>query len=77
MVQQNCIAVTSTPFSGLAVAGDPSFKTFEAAFPYVVRKLLSDNSVASRIILHSVLYSFIHLVSSHTVIDLNGVSVTY
>ncbi|XP_060185817.1 uncharacterized protein LOC132615263 isoform X3 [Lycium barbarum] len=39
---------------GLAVAGDPSFKTFEAAFPYVVRKLLSDNSVASRKILHSV-----------------------
>lgn len=39
---------------GLAVAGDPNFKTFEAAFPYVVRKLLSDNSVASRKILHSV-----------------------
>ncbi|MCD7450647.1 hypothetical protein HAX54_007833, partial [Datura stramonium] len=39
---------------GLAVAGDPSFKTFEATFPYVVRKLLSDNSVASRKILHSV-----------------------
>ncbi|KAJ8544177.1 hypothetical protein K7X08_035707 [Anisodus acutangulus] len=39
---------------GLAVAGDPSFKTFEAAFPYVVRKLLSDNSVAARKILHSV-----------------------
>ncbi|KAG5610952.1 hypothetical protein H5410_022233 [Solanum commersonii] len=39
---------------GLAVAGDPSFKTFEAAIPYVVRKLLSDNSVASRKILHSV-----------------------
>ncbi|XP_070031194.1 uncharacterized protein [Nicotiana tomentosiformis] len=39
---------------GLAVAGDPSFKTFEAAFPYVVRKLLSDNSAATRKILHSV-----------------------
>ncbi|KAL3339433.1 hypothetical protein AABB24_028177 [Solanum stoloniferum] len=39
---------------GLAVAGDPTFKTFEAAIPYVVRKLLSDNSVASRKILHSV-----------------------
>lgn len=59
------------------MAGDPSFKTFEAAFPYVVRKLLSDNSVASRKILHSVLYKFIHLVSTQSVIDLNGVPVTY
>ncbi|CAN4112874.1 unnamed protein product [Withania somnifera] len=39
---------------GLAVAGDPNFKTFEAAIPYVVRKLFSDNSFASRKILHSV-----------------------
>ncbi|KAF5742532.1 hypothetical protein HS088_TW09G00582 [Tripterygium wilfordii] len=39
---------------GLAVAGDPNFKTFEAAYPYVVRKLLTENSAATRKILHSV-----------------------
>lgn len=41
-------------FSGLAVAADPNFKTFEAAYPYVVQKLLTDNSVDTRRILHSV-----------------------
>lgn len=40
---------------GLAIAADPNFKTFEAAYPFVVRKLLTENSVASRNILHSVL----------------------
>ncbi|KAL2526449.1 Protein kinase superfamily protein [Abeliophyllum distichum] len=39
---------------GLAVAADPTFKTFEAAYPFVVQKLLIDNSAASRRILHSV-----------------------
>lgn len=39
---------------GFAVAGDPNFKTFEAAYPYVVRKLLTDDSAATRKILHSV-----------------------
>lgn len=39
---------------GLAVAADPNFRTFEAAYPYVVRKLLTDNSASSRRILHSV-----------------------
>lgn len=39
---------------GLAVAADTNFKTFEAAYPYVVRKLLTDNSAATRKILHSV-----------------------
>ncbi|XP_052199023.1 uncharacterized protein LOC127806070 isoform X2 [Diospyros lotus] len=39
---------------GLAVAADPNFRTFEAAYPYVFRKLLTDNSVASRRILQSV-----------------------
>ncbi|KAL9687802.1 hypothetical protein QQ045_032209 [Rhodiola kirilowii] len=39
---------------GLAVAADPNFKTFEAAYPYVVSKLLTDNSAATRKILHSV-----------------------
>ncbi|KAK6929208.1 TMEM115/Pdh1/Rbl19 [Dillenia turbinata] len=39
---------------GLAVAADKNFKTFDAAYPYVVRKLLTDNSAASRRILHSV-----------------------
>lgn len=41
-------------FEGLAVAADTNFKTFEAAFPYVVRKLLTDNSTSMRRILHSV-----------------------
>lgn len=40
---------------GLAVAADPNFRTFEAAYPYVVRKLLTDNSAPSRRILHSVI----------------------
>ncbi|KAL9252489.1 hypothetical protein AKJ16_DCAP14447 [Drosera capensis] len=39
---------------GLAVAADENFRTFEAAYPYVVRKLLIDNSESSRRILHSV-----------------------
>ncbi|KAL7228702.1 hypothetical protein ACSBR2_007412 [Camellia fascicularis] len=39
---------------GLAVAADPNFKTFEAAYPYVVQKLLTDNSADTRRILHSV-----------------------
>lgn len=38
---------------GLAAAGDPNFKTFEAAYPYVVQKLLTENSVEARKILHS------------------------
>ncbi|XP_043814421.1 uncharacterized protein slr1919 isoform X3 [Manihot esculenta] len=38
---------------GLAVAADPNFKTFEAAYPYVVRKLLTENSAETRKILHS------------------------
>lgn len=41
--------------SGLAVAADKNFKTFEAAYPYVVQKLLTDNSAAIRRILHSVM----------------------
>ncbi|CAN1237894.1 Uncharacterized protein sll0005 [Linum grandiflorum] len=40
---------------GLAVAADPSFKTFEAAYPYVVRKLLTENSADTRKILYSVI----------------------
>lgn len=42
-------------FEGLAIAADTNFKTFEAAYPYVVRKLLTENSAATRKILHSVL----------------------
>ncbi|XP_019427496.1 PREDICTED: uncharacterized protein LOC109335776 isoform X1 [Lupinus angustifolius] len=42
-------------FEGLAIAADKNFKTFEAAYPYVVRKLLTENSTATRNILHSVL----------------------
>ncbi|KAK7279667.1 hypothetical protein RJT34_24723 [Clitoria ternatea] len=40
---------------GLAIAADTNFKTFVAAYPYVVRKLLTENSAATRNILHSVL----------------------
>uniref|UniRef100_A0A803N621 Protein kinase domain-containing protein n=2 Tax=Chenopodium quinoa TaxID=63459 RepID=A0A803N621_CHEQI len=40
---------------GLAIAANDKFKTFEAAYPYVVHKLLTDNSDASRRILHSVI----------------------
>jgi aarF domain-containing kinase len=45
-------------FPGLAAAGDPNFKTFEAAYPFVVQKLITENSAATRKILHSVLHSF-------------------
>ncbi|XP_059628301.1 uncharacterized protein LOC132271059 isoform X1 [Cornus florida] len=41
-------------FEGLAITIDPNFKTFEAAYPYVVHKLLTDNSAATRKILYSV-----------------------
>lgn len=40
--------------TGLAVAADRDFKTFQAAYPYVVQKLLTDNSAATRRILNSV-----------------------
>ncbi|KZV24276.1 hypothetical protein F511_01758 [Dorcoceras hygrometricum] len=42
---------------GLAVAADPTFKTFEAACPYVVQKLLVDDSLAARKILYSVVFN--------------------
>ncbi|CAL0316096.1 unnamed protein product [Lupinus luteus] len=42
-------------FEGLAIAADKNFKTFEAAYPYVVRKLLTENSAGTRNILHSAL----------------------
>nr|GEU67489.1 kinase superfamily protein isoform 1 [Tanacetum cinerariifolium] len=42
-------------FEGLAMAGDPNFNTFQDSYPYVVRKLLSDNSLDTRKILHSVM----------------------
>ncbi|WOL12957.1 hypothetical protein Cni_G21726 [Canna indica] len=41
-------------FEGLAVAADRNFKTFQAAYHYVARKLLYDNSAATRKILFSV-----------------------
>ena len=40
--------------SGLALAADRNFKTFQAAYNYVARKLLRDNSAAARKILYSV-----------------------
>ncbi|KAK3159402.1 hypothetical protein QOZ80_2AG0149680 [Eleusine coracana subsp. coracana] len=42
---------------GLAVAADETFKTFQAAYPYVVRKLLSDNSPATRRLLNQVIFN--------------------
>jgi len=45
---------------GLAVAADGTFKTFQAAYPYVIRKLLSDNSLATRRLLNQV--TFIYLI---------------
>ncbi|CAM0942834.1 unnamed protein product [Alopecurus aequalis] len=42
---------------GLAMAGDGTFKTFQAAYPYVVRKLLSDNSPETRKVLHQVIFN--------------------
>ncbi|CAN0909274.1 Uncharacterized protein slr1919 [Linum grandiflorum] len=38
---------------GLAIAADPNFKTFEAAYPYVAQKLLTENSPHTRKILYS------------------------
>lgn len=42
---------------GLAIAQDGTFKTFQAAYPYVVRKLLSDNSLDTRKVLHQVIFN--------------------
>jgi hypothetical protein len=42
---------------GLAVAADGTFKIFQAAYPYVVRKLLSDNSLATRRLLNQVAFT--------------------
>eukprot|EP00262_Sarcandra_glabra_P006917 TRINITY_DN19477_c0_g1_i2.p1 TRINITY_DN19477_c0_g1~~TRINITY_DN19477_c0_g1_i2.p1 ORF type:complete len:812 (+),score=125.18 TRINITY_DN19477_c0_g1_i2:159-2594(+) len=42
---------------GLAIAADQDFKTFQAAYPYVVKKLLTDNSAAMRRIIHSVVFN--------------------
>ncbi|PON63064.1 Tyrosine-protein kinase [Trema orientale] len=41
-------------FEGLALAADKNFKTFEAAYPYVFQKLLTENSAATNKILFSV-----------------------
>ncbi|EHA8590377.1 hypothetical protein COCNU_scaffold017833G000020 [Cocos nucifera] len=37
---------------GLALAADQNFKTFQTAYPYVVQKLLYDNSASTRKILY-------------------------
>ncbi|CAN6274048.1 unnamed protein product [Urochloa humidicola] len=42
---------------GLAVAADGTFKTFQAAYPYVVRKLLSDNSLTTRRLLNQAIFN--------------------
>ncbi|XP_042433560.1 uncharacterized protein slr1919-like [Zingiber officinale] len=44
-------------FEGLAVAADPNFKTFQAAYNFVSTRLLYDNSAATRKILHSVVFN--------------------
>ncbi|KAG6475958.1 hypothetical protein ZIOFF_065190 [Zingiber officinale] len=41
----------------LAVAADPNFKTFQAAYNFVSTRLLYDNSAATRKILHSVVFN--------------------
>lgn len=41
--------------AGLAIAADSNFKTFEAAYPYVFQKLLTENSAATNKILYSVI----------------------
>ncbi|KAG6478783.1 hypothetical protein ZIOFF_062227 [Zingiber officinale] len=45
------------PIAGLAVAADPNFKTFQAAYNFVSTRLLYDNSAATRKILHSVVFN--------------------
>lgn len=42
---------------GLAMAADGTFKTFQAAYPYVVQKLLSDNSRTTRRLLNQVIFN--------------------
>lgn len=42
---------------GLAVAADGTFKTFQAAYPYVVRKLLSENSLETRRLLNQAIFN--------------------
>ncbi|XP_008807297.3 uncharacterized protein slr1919 isoform X1 [Phoenix dactylifera] len=42
---------------GLALAADQNFKTFQSAYPYVVQKLLYDNSASTRRILYSVVFN--------------------
>ncbi|CAD5190359.1 unnamed protein product [Musa acuminata subsp. malaccensis] len=44
-------------FEGLALAADRNFKTFQAAYNYVARKLLHDNSATARKILYSVVFN--------------------
>ncbi|KAK4778322.1 hypothetical protein SAY87_018509 [Trapa incisa] len=42
---------------GLALSGDQNFRTFEATYPFVVRKLLTENTVETRRILYSVVFT--------------------
>ncbi|TVU27799.1 hypothetical protein EJB05_19300 [Eragrostis curvula] len=42
---------------GLAVAADETFKTFQAAYPFVVRKLLSNNSPETRRLLNQAIFN--------------------
>ncbi|KAI4302337.1 hypothetical protein MLD38_038094 [Melastoma candidum] len=42
---------------GLALAADRNFKTFQAAYPYVVRKLLMENTLETRRILYPVVFN--------------------
>lgn len=44
-------------FEGLALAADRNFKTFQAAYNYVARKLIYDNSAATKKILYSVVFN--------------------
>lgn len=44
-------------FEGMAVAADKNFRTFQAAYPYVINKLLYDNSASTRRTLYSVIFN--------------------
>ncbi|KAF4389116.1 hypothetical protein F8388_026845 [Cannabis sativa] len=61
-------------FEGLALAADKSFKTFEAAYPYVFQKLLTENSTATNKILFSILPSKDGAVLRRLLMTANGAS---
>lgn len=47
--------------AGVALTVNPDFKIFASAYPYVVSRLLSDNSSSTREVLHSVSSELVQL----------------